>query len=171
MTQQYCLASLAAWISFTGISHHNLLPQVPSVCPSAVNSSPLPEIASQSLRSNSQCCAFSGTCMPVQGTYGCGKGCLILVPFRLSQISCFTLSLKCFSSDPDNCPNVGTGPLLQFPYLPRASPVQLTRLSSPHSSFVLPSFDGSIYSFLEVKYSCPLSTGFLQAPLCLRVYS
>ena len=60
-------------------------------------------------------CAFSGTCMPVQGTYGCSKDCLILIPFRLSQISCLTLSLKCFFSDPDNCPNVGIGPLLQFP--------------------------------------------------------
>ena len=52
--------------------------------------------------------------------YGCGKDCLTLIPFRLSQISCFTLSLKCFSSDLDNSPDVGIGPLLQFPQLPRA---------------------------------------------------
>ena len=75
-------------------------------------------------------CAFSGTCMPVQGTNGCGKDCLVLIPFRLLECSCFTLSLKCFSTEPDSCPSVGTGPLLQFPYLPRASPVQLTRLFS-----------------------------------------
>ena len=54
--------------------------------------------------------------IPVQGMYGCGKDCLILVPFRLQQISCFTLHLKCFSSDSDNCPDVGIGPLLQFPH-------------------------------------------------------
>ena len=47
--------------------------------------------------------------------YGCNKDCLILIPFRLSQISCFTVSLKCFSSDSDNCPDVGVRPLLQFP--------------------------------------------------------
>ena len=35
--------------------------------------------------------------------YSCGKDCLILISFRLPQISSFTLSLKCFSSDSDNC--------------------------------------------------------------------
>ena len=71
--------------------------------------------------------------------YGCIKTCLILIPFRLPQISCFTLSLKCFSSDSDNCPDVGIGPLLQFRHPPRAGPVLLTLLSPP-SSFVLTSF-------------------------------
>ena len=37
-----------------------------------------------------------GTCVPVWGMYGCSKDCLIL-----PQISCFILSLKCFSSDSD----------------------------------------------------------------------
>ena len=31
--------------------------------------------------------------------YGCSKDYLILIPFRLPQISCFTLSIKCFSYD------------------------------------------------------------------------
>ena len=57
-------------------------------------------------------CAFEGTCFPVQGMYDCGKDCLILIPCRLPQISCFTLSLKCFSSDSDNCPDVGLDPCL-----------------------------------------------------------
>ena len=64
---------------------------------------------------------------------------LILIPFMLSQISCFTLSLKCFSSDSDNCPDAGIRPLLQFPHPQRAGPVLLT-LPFPPSSFVLPSF-------------------------------
>ena len=51
--------------------------------------------------------------------YDCGKDCLILIPFRLPQISCFTLSLKRFTSDSDNCPDVGIGPLPQFPHSPR----------------------------------------------------
>ena len=42
--------------------------------------------------------------------YGCSKDCLILIPFRLTQINCFTLSLKCFSSDSHNCPAVGLDP-------------------------------------------------------------
>ena len=53
------------------------------------------------------------------------------IPFRLPQISCFSLSLKRLSSDSDNCPNVGIGPLLQFPHPPRAGPVVLTLLFSP----------------------------------------
>ena len=69
--------------------------------------------------------------------YGCGKDCLILILFRLQQISCF--SLKYFFSDSDNCPNVGIGLLLQLPHPPRAGPVLLTLLFFP-SSFVLPSF-------------------------------
>ena len=53
LTQQYHLASMAAWLSATGISHHNLLPHIPLIHLSAVNSSPHPGIAPQSLNSNS----------------------------------------------------------------------------------------------------------------------
>ena len=65
--------------------------------------------------------------------YGCSKGCLIFIPFRLPQISCFTLSLKCFSSDSDNCPDVGIRSLPQFPCPLRAGPVLLTLLFPPQS--------------------------------------
>ena len=84
--------------------------------------------------------AFQGTIIPIRGIYGFIKDCLILIPFRLPQIICFTLSLKCFSSDSDNCPNVGLRPLLQFPHLLRAGPVLLTLLFFSPSSFILPSF-------------------------------
>ena len=58
--------------------------------------------------------------------YGCGKDCLILIPFRLPQLSCFHLSLKCFSSDSDICrcgnQTPASGPvlltLLLFPLVP-----------------------------------------------------
>ena len=56
---------------------------------------------------------------------------LKLIPFRLPWIRCFALSLKCFSSDSGNCPDVGIGPLLQFPHPPRAGPVLVTLLFSP----------------------------------------
>ena len=68
---------------------------------------------------------------PVRGTCGCGNDCLILIPFTLPQISCFPLSLNCFSSDSDNCPSLRIGPLLQFPHLPRAGPFLLTLLFFP----------------------------------------
>ena len=127
LTQQYHLASMAAWLSSTGISPHSLLPHLPLICLSAVNSSPRPGIA-PSVPSH---CTFQGICMPVQGMYGCSKDCLILIPFRLPQISCFTLSLKCFSSDSDSCPDVGIRPQLQFPHPLRAGPGLLTLLFSP----------------------------------------
>ena len=104
----------------TGISHHSLLPHLPSIHFSAVNSSPRLGIAPHSPTPAPSRCAFQDTCLPVQGMYGCGKDCLILFPFKPPQISSFTLSFKCFSSDSDNCPNVAIRPLLQSPYLPRA---------------------------------------------------
>ena len=47
--------------------------------------------------------------------YGCSKDCLILIPFELSQISCFTFSLKCFSFGSDNCIDVGINPHFSSP--------------------------------------------------------
>ena len=170
MTQQYRLASMDAWPSSTGISHHNLLPHIPSIRLSTVNSSPHPGIAHQPLNSSSQPLHLPGTCIPVQGMYGCSKDCLILIPFRLPQISYFTLSLKCFSSDSDSCPNVGIRPLLQFPQLQKAGPVLLTLLFF----FLVPSsyqvLHGSTCYLPLVRYSCLLSAGVLHA-LCLKPYS
>ena len=97
--------------------------------------------------------------------YGCGKNCLILIPFRIPQISCFTLSLKCFSSDSNNCPAVGFDPLPQIPTQLRAGPVLVTLLFFPlvpSSYWVL---HGSIYSFPLGRYSCLLSDGVLHALL------
>ena len=54
VTQQYRLASVAAWLSSTGISQHDLLPHTPSICLCAVNSSSRPGIAPESLNSSSQ---------------------------------------------------------------------------------------------------------------------
>ena len=104
---------------------------------------------------------------------GCGKrrDCVSLIPFRPPQIICFTPSLKCFSSDSENCPHVGIGSQLQFPHLLRAVLVLLTLLFFslvPSSYWVL---HGPIYSFPLVRCSCPLSAGVLCALLCPKVCS
>ena len=112
-------------------------------------------------------CTFRGIYIPLQGMCGCAKDCLILIPFRLPQISCFILSFKCFSSDSDNCPNVGIGSLLQFPHLPRAGPVLLTLLFFPLVPSSYQVLHGSTYSFPLVRSSCPLPAGVL----CLKVCS
>ena len=100
--------------------------------------------------------------------YGCGKDCLILIPFRLPQISCFTLSLKCLSCDSDNCPTVRIRPLLQFPHLLRVDPVLLILMFFPLVSRFYQVLLDCIYSFPLARYSCLLSAGVLHALLCLK---
>ena len=96
----------------------------------------------------------------------------IWLSFHLGwQVSCFTLSLKCFSSYTDNCPAVGIRPLLQFPHPLRVGPVLLILLLFilvPLSYRVF--FYQSIYSFPLVRSPCLLSVGVLHALLCLNVY-
>ena len=120
---------------------------------------------STSLGSSSQLLRLPGDLRPCPGCVWLRQG------LSDSQTSCFTLSLKYFSSDSDNCPHVGIGRLLQCPHLPKEFSVLLTL---PFSRLV-PSFfrvlRGSIYSFPVVRYSCPLSAGILQTLLCLKVYS
>ena len=87
------------------------------------------------------------------------------------HLGCFPLSLKCFSSDSDNCPDVGIGPLLQVPHPPRAGPVLLTLPFFPLVPSSYRVLHGSINSFLLIRCSCPLSAGVLHAVLCLKVYS
>ena len=90
---------------------------------------------------------------------------LILILFRPPQISCFTLSLKCFSSDSANCPDVGIGPLLQVPHLPRAGPILLTPQFFP----LVPS---SYRVLRSCKYSFPLArSSSLLSPGVLHVFS
>ena len=147
-------------------------PHFPSGCLPKVNRNPRPRIALQSLHPSSQpLCLLgdlSGVCMAAARIVG-----VILIPFKLSQIS-FTLSIRCFSSHPKSCPDVGIKPLLQFPHPLRAGPVLLTLLTLlffpllPSSYWIL---HGSIYSFPVVRYSCPLLACVLQALLCLKVYS
>ena len=107
--------------------------------------------------------------------YGCGKDCLILIPFRLPHISCFTVSvkcfLKCFPFDSDDSPDMGSGPLFQFPHLPWAGPVLLTLLIFPLIPLSYRVLCASIYSFPLVRHSCSLSAGVLHALLCLKVCS
>ena len=119
-------------------------PQLPAAAPSRVPAS------------------LSRVCMAVART--------VWFSFRLG---CYrsAVSLKCFSSDSDNCPAVGIGPLLPFPHLPRICPLLLTLLFFPlvpSSYWVL---HGSLYDFSLVRSSCMLSAGVLYALLCLKVYS
>ena len=67
MTQQRHLASMAAWLPATGTSHQRLLPHIPSIHLSSVNSSPSHGIAPQSLISSSQLLCLLGYLCPCPG--------------------------------------------------------------------------------------------------------
>ena len=120
----YKVRPMTAWLSSTGISHHDLLPHTTLIFLSTDNRGP-----PQSLNSSSQLLRLPGD--QHRGMYVYSKDCLILIPFGLPQVSCFTLRLKCFSSDSDNCLDVGLGPLLQFSHPLRKGPVLLLLLFFP----------------------------------------
>ena len=105
----------------------------PSLCsqqqPSPWDCSTIPQLQLSATASSRGPASLSRVCMAAART-------LILIPFRLPQISCFTLSLKCFSSDSDNCPDVGIRVLP--PAKVRSSPTN-TPVFLP-GSFTLPSF-------------------------------
>ena len=116
-------------------------------------------------------CTFQETRIPVRGTYGCGKDCLILLPFRLPQLSCFTLSLNVSpplirqlsprgDQTPASVPPPAEG---------RCSPTNTPVFPPAPSSYRV--LRGSIYSFPLVRSPCLLSAGVLHALLCLRVCS
>ena len=154
---------MTAWLSSTGISHHDLLPHTTLIFLSTDNRGP-----PQSLNSSSQLLRLPGD--QHRGMYVYSKDCLILIPFGLPQVSCFTLSLKYFSSGSD--PLLwGSDPCLSSHKPLKAGPVLLTLLFFPLVPFSHRVLRSSVYSFPLVKYYCLLSAGVLHALLCLKVYS
>ena len=140
MTQQYHLASMAAWLSSsTGISHHSPLPHIPSIHLSAVNSSPCPGIAPQPLNSSSQplpsrgSMTLSRVCMAAARTvwFSFHLGCHIsVVSLSALNVSPLTQTIA---------PMWGSDPCFSSPTCwgwssPTNTPV------FPPSSFILPSF-------------------------------
>ena len=120
MTQQCRLASMAAWLSSPGISHHNLLPHIPLIHLSAVNSSPRPEIAPQSPNSSSspQClagdlCPCPGCVWLPQGLSGCRRSAVSLLALDVSSLTQTVVLLwgrdPCFSPPPAEGRSSSTG--------------------------------------------------------------
>ena len=158
MTQQYCLFSMAAWLSSTGNSHHNPLLHFPSIHLSTVNSRPCTGIVPQSLTPAPSRCTFQETHVPAWRMYGCDKDCLILIPFRLPHISCFILSLKChFWLRQLPWHGDQTDASVPPPAKGRSSPTNIPVFPLVPSSYRV--LCVSIYSFLLVRHSCPLSAG------------
>ena len=117
-----------------------------SVCP--VNSNLCPEVAPQSLHFSSQLLHLLGH-LSLSRVHMAAY-CVNLIPFRLPQISCFTLTLICFSSDSDNCPDVEIGFQLQFQQPPRADPDLLTFVSPPPPSQFLHSTEFCVVIYIPL---------------------
>ena len=169
MTQQHYLASMAALLSSTGIFHHNLLPHIPSICPSTVNSSPRPGIAPQSLNSSFQLLPLPGDLCPCTGYVWLWQG--------LSDSHSIKAATAVSLSALNVSPLTQTIALMwgSYPYfIPPPSEGRSSLTNTPVFPLV-PSFyrvlRGSIYPFLQVRSSCLLSVGVLHALLCLKVYS
>ena len=118
--------------------HRHFPPSPPShpFCLPAVNSSPRPGIAPQSLKSSSQLLHLPGDLCHCLGYIWLRQGLSDSHSTKAPRVSCFTLSIKCFSSDSDNCPSVR---ISSRPAEGRSSPANTP--VSPPSSFFLLSFE------------------------------
>ena len=109
VTQQYCLASMATWLSSTGISHHNLLPNILLICLSTVNSSfTIPKLQLPVAAPSRGPVSLSRECMAVARTVcfsfhlGCHRSAVSLSALNISPLT-HTIALMwesdpCFSS-------------------------------------------------------------------------
>ena len=171
VTQQYRLASVAAWLSSL-ISRQSVSfpshPHSPSLCsqqhPSPWDCPTIPKLQLPAAAPSRGPVSLSGIRMAVARTIwfsfhlGCHRSAV-----SLSALNVFPLIQT-------------VAPMWRFdPCL--SSPTRLNR-SSPTNTPVFPPvpssyrvLHGSIYSFPLLRYSCLLSAGVLHSLLCLKVYS
>ena len=151
-----CLASL----------HRHFPPQSPSSCPLS------PSLQSQHQPLPWNCSTIPmlqlPAAVPSRGPVSLSRVhmaaariiCVIFIPFRLSHISCFTLSFKCFSSVPKNCPDGRDQTPARF------SPPTKGRSSStnsplfPSTSYVLPIFVWFYIFFSSGQVLLPTLRGY-----------
>ena len=165
VTQQYCPAFLASWLSSTDVSHHSLPPHIPSIClrsqqqPSLWDCSTIPKLQLPATVPSQGPASLSAVCMAAARTVwfsfhlGCHRSAGSLSALNVSSLT-QTIALLW-----------GLDPLPQIPTQLTAGPVLVTLLFSPlvpSSYWVL---HGSIYSFPLGRYSCLLSDGVLHALL------
>ena len=167
-TQQYHFASMAAQLSSKGIPHYNLLTSPQAFSPQSQQ--PLPwdwfpvptpqfptTMCSRGLGSLSRECSVAARIV-----------CVVLTPFRLSQISCCTQRLLLCPKQLLWCGDLIPA-LVPPPFVCRSSPIH-----SPLFPFLPSSFwdlCGFVYSFLVVRDSCLLSAGVVWDLLHLKVCS
>ena len=149
MTQQYCLASMASWLSSTGISH------VPLVC-----------LSSQQQPSPWNCSTIPMLQRPVVATSR-GPPSLSRVWMAVARTVRFSFHLSCYRSAaspqsqmfllwPRQLPRCGDRSPASVPPPTEGSSSPTNTPIFPPSSFVLWSFAWFYVFFLVVRYFCPL---------------
>ena len=170
MTQQYHLASVAAWLSSPGIPTtissltlpdpflHSQQQLLPWDCPT------IPKLQLPAAVPSRGLVSLSGVCMAavrtVSFSFHLGSHREALSPSALNASPLTQTIAPLWGSAPDSAPPpLGAGPVLPtrllFPLVPSSYPVLL----------------GSMYSFLLARYSCLLSAGVLHALLGLKMCS
>ena len=141
MTQQYRLASMAAWLPSTGISHGNLHPHIPSIHPSTAKHQPspwdcstIPKLQFPAAAPSRRPIFLSGVRMAAARTVsfsfhlGCHSSAVSLSALNVSPPLTQTIA-PMWGSDPASVPPPAEG---------RSSPTNTPVF--PPSSFILPSF-------------------------------
>ena len=138
----------------------------PSIRLSAVNSSPRPGIAPQSLNSSSQPLSLLGDLHSCPG-YGVARTVWISFPLVCCRSAVSLSALNVY-------PLTQTIALMWGSDTCFSSPTHWGPMNAPFFPPLVPSsywvLHGSIYSFPLVGYSCLLSAGVLRALLCLKLY-
>ena len=102
MTQQYRLASMAAQLSSTSISHHNLLPHIPSISlhsqqqPSPWDCSTIPKLQPPATAPSRACMAVARTVW-LSFHLGCHR---LAVSLSALNVSLLTQTIAQWGSDP-----------------------------------------------------------------------
>ena len=168
VTEQYHLAFMASRPSSSDISHHNLLPHIPSIHLSTVNSNPCPRIVPQSLNSSSQLSCLPGSMCPCPGYVWLWQGLWFSFHLGCHRSPVLISALNVSPLTQTIAPMWGSDLCFSSPYQLRAGLVLWTLPFFP----LVPSFYrvlcGSIYSFPLIRYSYPLSAGVLYALLSVR---
>ena len=109
-----------------------------------------------------------GNCVPVWAMYGCGRDYVILIPFRLPQISYFTFKVKCFSTLTQTIVPMWIGPLASVPPLAKGRSSPTNTLVFPPSSFALLSF---LWFYIFFSACTSVSQGVFLIYLLREMYS
>ena len=163
-----------AWLSFTNISHGFSSHQSPWAVSLQSTANLALGLLFNLYAPAPSCCTSWGTCS-LSGVYMAAARVVyvIIIPFRLPQISCFTLQqpqpklLHLYPKQLSQCVDL-TPASVPPPSRGKSSPTLLFFTLLPLYYRVL---HGFTYSFLVVRYSCPFLAGVLQDLLCLEVYS